>query len=158
MTLDSVIGGALGGAASGVIVAWVNHLLSRKQFVSERWWERRAEAYANIMEHLARLQMAVLDCIEELEDSDPEEEAWNEHVAQWKRAGETLGVLAHQETFLVSSKACRCLEELHKASSLLDEIEENNPVPSLKSFATTLSKGIEDVARCAHEDLEVGRH
>ncbi len=143
----------LGSLISALVVAWFTTRLGRKRFVSERWWERKASAYGEVMEQLARLKMAVMDCIEELGDEEPEQEEWDKYVAQWDRAAETLGVLTYQDTFLLSSEARGCLQEMHGALAALGE--EGEPLPKLKSFAVALHKGIEQLARLAHEDLEV---
>ena len=36
-----------------VVVAVITVRLSMKSFVSQRWWERKAEAYSKIMEQLS---------------------------------------------------------------------------------------------------------
>ena len=39
-----------------VITAYVTVKLSTKQFCSEKWWEKKAEAYSHVIEHLSYLQ------------------------------------------------------------------------------------------------------
>ncbi len=145
----------LGSLISALVVAWFTTRLNRRRFISERWWERKASAYGEVMEQLARLKMAVLDCIDELGDEEPEQEEWNKYVAQWDRAAEALGVLANQDTFLLSSEARGCLQYMHTALAALGE--GGAPLPKLKSFVVALHEGIEQLARFAHEDLEVAK-
>lgn len=38
-----------------IVTAWLTVRLSMKQFYSQRWWERKAEAYSRIVEHLSYL-------------------------------------------------------------------------------------------------------
>lgn len=40
----------LSGIAIAVVSAWVTVLLSRQKFRSERWWERKVEAYEKVIE------------------------------------------------------------------------------------------------------------
>lgn len=39
-----------------IITAYVTVKLSMKQFCSEKWWEKKVEAYSHIIEHLSYLQ------------------------------------------------------------------------------------------------------
>ena len=41
---------------AAVIVSFITARLSLRQFRSQRWWERQAEAYSSIMEKLTLLQ------------------------------------------------------------------------------------------------------
>jgi ABC-type arginine/histidine transport system permease subunit len=50
-----VVGFGLSVIAS-IISAFVTVKLSLKQFRSERLWEKKAETYSNIIEHLSRLE------------------------------------------------------------------------------------------------------
>lgn len=38
------------------ITAYITIRCSLKQFFSQRWWEKKVEAYSNIIEHLSYLQ------------------------------------------------------------------------------------------------------
>ena len=42
--------------AVSIITSFITVKLSLRQFYSQRWWEKRAEAYSEIMEHLSYLQ------------------------------------------------------------------------------------------------------
>jgi len=156
MTWELVASGALGGAASGVVVTLVNHLLSRKQFVSERWWERKVSAYSVAMERLASINMTLYDCIEELEDPDPDQETWDKYLARWEREADALGVLAHQETFLISSEAMDCLMRIHEALAALDDDQEK-VLAGLKVFAVAFRAGKLEFVHHAKADLGVAR-
>jgi hypothetical protein len=153
--LEVALVGVVGGLVSGTIVALVNARLARRSFISQRWWERKASAYSDVMEHLARLKMAVFACIEELEDSEPEQAEWDKYVVQWDQAAEALGVLAFQETFLISAAARACLQEMYRALSALDG--QGDVIPQLKSFALSLHDNMEHLVSHAHADLAVKR-
>jgi|GEM_PF-982006 len=52
MSLDWLVQPVLTAAAA----AGCTYLVSRRRFISERWWERKAEAYTRILEALLKLQ------------------------------------------------------------------------------------------------------
>ena len=66
------------GVIVSIITAYVTVQLSMKQFYSQRWWEKKAEAYSHIIEHLSYLQFYFGEWfneganIKELGDSDKE--------------------------------------------------------------------------------------
>lgn len=140
---------------AGVIVAWVNHLLSRKQFVSERWWERKAAAYSEVMAQLAQLRGALLDAMEALEHEPSRIETFKVLRDRWNPVAERVEVVANQETFLISSEARNCLSKIH------EELESFDPgldyLAGINECARIVGRGTERFARFAHKDLEVAR-
>jgi hypothetical protein len=54
--LQGVLIGFISSLAVSILTTYVTVRLSLKQFYSQRWWERKAEAYSSIIEQLSYLQ------------------------------------------------------------------------------------------------------
>lgn len=152
--LASAIAGAVGGAVSGVVVALVNAHLSRQQFVSNRLWDRKAEAYGELMRALARLRAVSERALESLETgSDPEPD----QTERWLQARRALDDAIGQETFLLSADALAALENLRK---LMGETTATSPMENPHTAIAVELEGIKDTARrlapLARQDLGRG--
>ena len=68
-----------------IFTAYVTVRLSMRQFYSQRWWEKRAEAYSQIIEHLTFLQFYYGEWISEEMDgkvvSDADKERFLEIIS-----------------------------------------------------------------------------
>ena len=53
--VDGVLAGALASLAVSLITAYVTVRLALKQFHVQRWWDRKAEAYSELLSELAGL-------------------------------------------------------------------------------------------------------
>ena len=106
----------LPGLVISALTAWLTVKLSVRQFRSQRWWEKKVEAYSQIMEHLTLLEFACAawydDAISVKTLSDERRKMLSEeHV----RAEESVRKVAAAGSYIVSADAASALSELVKA-------------------------------------------
>ena len=110
------------GVIVSIITAYVTVQLSMKQFYSQRWWEKKAEAYSHIIEHLSYLQFYFGEWfneganIRELGDRDKER-----LLEGYRQARESIAKAAAIGAYIVSEDTVSAL------AKLLGEIEEEDP-------------------------------
>ena len=75
--INNVLQIIIPGLIISIVTAVLTVRLSVKQFTSQRWWEKKAEAYSKIIENLSNLQF----CFEEwLSDEYNEKELRKEVI------------------------------------------------------------------------------
>lgn len=101
------------GVVISVITAYVTVQLSMKQFYSQKWWEKKTEAYSNIIEHLSYLQYYFEEWfangIHEKELSSCDKERLSKGYSQ---ARESIIKAFAIGAFIVSDKTTAALETL----------------------------------------------
>jgi len=65
--LQGMLIALLPALAVSIITAYITVRLSLKQFYSQRWWDKKAEAYSLILEHLSYLKYYYSEWIDELQ-------------------------------------------------------------------------------------------
>jgi hypothetical protein len=65
--LQGILIALLPALAVSIITAYIAVRLSLKQFYSQRWWDKKAEAYSLILEHLSYLKYYYGEWIDELQ-------------------------------------------------------------------------------------------
>lgn len=53
---------------AGAVASWVTMRFSYHRYCSERWWERKAEAYAGILQHLTNMRLVLTRQIDFMTD------------------------------------------------------------------------------------------
>jgi len=105
-----------------IITAYVTVKLSMKQFYSERWWEKKAEAYSHIIEHLSYLQYYFgewfSESLHEKELTDKHKEKLSEG---YRQAKESITKAAAIGAYIVSDDTATAL------TKLLSELEKEDP-------------------------------
>jgi len=151
---------ALLGVALSQGIEWLRrrreHREEQERFISGRWWERRAEAYARVSEHLAEIRVALRDSIDELQGLEKATTS-SDHIERWDRAEGKLALIVNQATLFLSAGALDCLSRIQ---SQLHGIYENVPqppevLPFLEEVARAFKRGTEEFAQLAREDLKV---
>lgn len=96
-----------------IITAYITVHLSMKQFYSQKWWEKKAEAYSNIIEHLSYLQYYLgewfAEGVHEKELSSSDKERLSEG---YRQARESITKAAAIGAFIVSNDTATTLEIL----------------------------------------------
>jgi len=82
-----------------------------RRFIRQRWWDRRAEAYSEIMKSLARMRVVAQA---EIAIFGTENELSDAHIEKWRQAREVLDDATGQGMFMISDAALECLKELRK--------------------------------------------
>lgn len=139
----------------GIFVApWLAVRMSLKQFRSTRWWEKKAEAYSNIMEHLTTLQFALgawCDESSHLRDfSKSEKEILNKKFGE---ATEVIEKAAAAGAYMISNEASNalttCIGKLHKTDSRGDWLSD------LDRHYSAIKGCISEMTRYSRIDLEI---
>ncbi len=105
-----IIKSLLIGAGVSIITAWITVKLALRRFYTEKWWERKAQAYSDIIGSLAKMRI----CFDKWEDEElrykeiraEARKKVNEEYANAKR------VIVNAEAegaFIISEKAAEVL-------------------------------------------------
>src|SRR5690348_7803823 len=103
------------GLVISIVTAIITVRLSIRQFQSQKWWERKAEAYSQIMEQLTLLEISYGawydDAISVNKLGDERQRALSE---EHRKAEEQVRRAAAAGSYIVSPKAALALSELVK--------------------------------------------
>lgn len=121
-------------AIIAIIAPFVTVKLSLKLFYSEKWWEKKAEAYSHIVEHLSYLQYYfgewwLSEGLHEKKLTDTHKEKLEEN---YRQARESITKAAAIGTFIVSDDTATALVKL------LRELEKQDP----------MGNWVSDIDRC----------
>jgi len=127
MTTDNLITLATAGLAFvasiiAIIVSAYNARFAR--FASERWWERKAEAYTRIIDALSDLVYYFQETYETvIEGIDKSEERKQEIHEHWKRGNLAVRKATNIGAFLISPEAENALKQYWQSP---DEMHDPN--------------------------------
>jgi hypothetical protein len=148
----------LSGLVIAVVTSIVSVRLSLRRFYSQHWWERKADAYSEIVESLYYMKWRLEILLEEIEEykeiSEKTQEYINDRYLQAKRSiRKAQGVGA----FIISERAVKSL------TKMLRRIEVNKH-ESKGHFGQQVYSDLCDVDEClsemrslAKEDLKMTR-
>jgi uncharacterized membrane protein YkgB len=111
--------------AVSILTAYITVKLSMKQFYSQKWWEKKAEAYSHIIENLSYFQYFFderLDAEFNMKHlSDEEEKKLSE---KYKQTKEYIAKAAAIGAYIVSDKTAIALKELlHEFDKSYSEVD-----------------------------------
>ncbi len=158
----------MSGIVIATITAWVTVRLSLRQFYKEKWWERRAKAYQNIIEALYDMKRFTDECLagyreweysqmdgQEVEVSEESARRHQELLRKHKDAAENIDRVTAIGAFVISAKAIKYLTELQA------ELEDAKRIPDddvqMENEAAALGRCIERVRECAKKELNVSK-
>jgi hypothetical protein len=104
----------LSGVIVSVITAVITVHLSLRRFYSEKWWERKAEAYSRIVECLYLVQLnaqAVLTAVEASQEFPDEE--YDRLSEEARKAGTEIAKATSIGAFIISEAVADALARLH---------------------------------------------
>jgi len=112
--LDSIKILLIGVGISG-ITAWITVKLALRRFYTEKWWERKAQAYSEIIGSLARMRMYFSRWGEELiEHRVMSREEKEKFEKEYRLAREVIGNAVAVGSFVISEKTADLLEAFLK--------------------------------------------
>lgn len=146
----------LSSLAVGLTAAYAAVQFALRRFYSERWWERKAEAYAAILNALAQLKRYTVLLAAEERDGEV-------FAPSYKKTLETKHMEAFHEVerqtavgdFLISSGAAAALAALQARPDFGSY--DGPPLFYLEGEAEALGKTIAQVRQEAKHDLKVQR-
>lgn len=105
----------LAQAAIAVIGAFLAAHLSMRRFRSEKWWERKATAYSELVEALHHMKWYPSEHIDaELEQREIPEEDKVDYWRQYKTARRNVWKIADSSAFLVSPKVNEAIVQMER--------------------------------------------
>lgn len=150
----------LGQLASQVVIAvvaaYATVKLSTSAFSSQKWWERKADAYSSIIEALSN-QIADAWKLMEAEERHPDESKVSspEQIARRQEAQRRIDQAAAMGAYIISDAAAQHLEVLRR------ELADADSASSLYDFASAeyaaMNKCLAALRKCAHADLGLKR-
>ena len=144
--------------ASQVVVAWVAVRFGLAQFRQEKWWDRKYDAYAEMLTALHHMRKSIVnEGNMALRDLEPTREQREELDADFKKGSADLAKHTDLGDFLVSPETCAHLRQFG-----LDVEAASGPDKSygeyLEGNAAAVERLIEALKSAAKRDLGVERN
>ncbi|MFV2044779.1 MAG: hypothetical protein ACC700_16285 [Anaerolineales bacterium] len=152
--IDQLLVAILPGMLVAVVASIITVRLSLRQFYSERWWERKATAYTEIIESLFRMK-TYIESLRDAEERGRElpEEAKQELRIQAAEGKERIFRAAAIGAFTISEDAADSLNRLR--SELERELPEGSFFDQLENHADLLSRYLQKLRSIAKSDLKI---
>ncbi|HEU4569633.1 MAG TPA: hypothetical protein VFS07_03595 [Gemmatimonadales bacterium] len=156
MTLDPlvlvllVLGVFALAAGVGVLTARLTLRSAAQQFTSERWWERKADAYSGIV-HALHAMRGYVQTLQDLHGGQTVPVAEEHLKVQWRHGREELVRAAAQHAFVVHPDAA---QELDRVTGSLRYASNGRPhAEALAGEAEALDGGLRRIREIAARDL-----
>ena len=144
----------LPGIIIAILTSFLTVRLSLRRFYSERWWERKAEAYSTILESLFNIKSYVDDLITSYEENTNIPVSERDKLAsRWKEGHEEIKKIAAIGTFTISEKVYACINGLRK--DLKEAKRQANLYEQLCLESTALDNCLREIREFAKNDLKV---
>ena len=136
-----------------IITAYITVRLSMRQFYSQRWWEKKAEVYSHIMEHLSYLQYHLGEWEAEFIGEKTLSKEAKERLAEgYRQSKESITKAAAIGAYIVSDNVATALAEL------LRELNKSDPMGDIMADIEMHSSAIEKCIAKIREDAKVALH
>lgn len=142
------------GAIIAIVASYITVQLSLRRFYSEKWWEKKAEAYAAILEALHYMKRAFDEDLEAaMAGREVPEDRQAELLKKYREAHDELKKRIDIGQFVLSDKAAAELsafqQQLHNARDTRDWVEYiegslgtiNDTLKRMRAIAKTDLKG-----------------
>ncbi len=145
-----VVGTVAASALSAVLAARLTLRLAATQFTSERWWERKADAYSALV-HSLHAMRGYVQTLQDLHAGSPGPMAEEHLKVQWRHGREELARAAAQHAFVIHTDAAT---ELDRVAGALRFATNGRPHPeSLPAEADAIEAGLRRIREIAARDL-----
>jgi hypothetical protein len=145
-----------------VVTAWATVRLSLRRFRTERWWERKADAYSRIVESLYHAKQYYDHESrkwwneQESPSRDPskvESDEDRRRRAEFSEAFHELAKATHIGAYIICDEAAKVLDDLKKRKGL--EWDEGPPGDVYDDAATGYAEALHKLRAIAKRDLGV---
>ena len=145
-----VVGTVAASALAAVLAARLTLRAAAAQFTSERWWERKADAYSGLVHALHAMQ-GYVQTLQELHAGLPAPMAEEHLKVQWRHGREELARAAAQHAFVIHAEAAA---ELDQVAGALRYATNGRPhAEALAGEAEALKRGLGRIREIAARDL-----
>ena len=136
------------------LVAYFTITHSIRQFYSQRWWERKADAYSKIIETLTDLEHCHIEEMDQLTNEERFTDNDKEKLREsFRRAHESISKAAIIGAYIISEDTAKTL------SKLMYVLEKEDPkgdwTKDLLEHYELVRKSIEEIKRHAKKDLRI---
>ena len=137
----------------GLIAGLFASYRAKKDFISQRWWERKAQAYSNIVEALWQLVDSNKHDYDALiMGAHLSDQRKTDIQAQWAKGSNEIKRSAGIGAFIISDEAAKALKEYFEKS---DNIDPDNWVAQIESDYDALRVCLEKIKIAAKQDLNI---
>lgn len=141
------------GVVSSLFTTFLTTFLARKLFISERWWDRKADAYARILEALVEIERYHEAYWNDLaHQAELSEERKADLAKIWRTAWREVDSAIRLGAFVISEEAHTALARLQTAARGVDPQDFFGRVDA--EFAAT-SMCIKEMRQIGRRDLQV---
>jgi len=112
--IATLLGVAL-GALSMHLLARSQHKMELERFYSQRWWDKKEEAYSHIIEQLSHLQYYYGEWLDTLERGGDSDRLQGRLAEDYRQANEQVEKAAVAGGYIISGEAAAALDELSHA-------------------------------------------
>ena len=112
--IATLLGVAL-GALPMHLLARSQHKMELERFYSQRWWEKKEEAYSHIIEQLSYLQYYYGEWLDTLERGVDSDRLQGRLAEDYRQAEEEVGKVTAAGAHIISDEAAVALNELWRA-------------------------------------------
>ncbi len=145
-----VAGTILVSTLAAILAARLTLRAAAAQFTSERWWERKADAYSGLV-HALHAMRGYVQNLQDVHAGHPAPMAEDHLKVQWRHGREELARAAAQHAFVINADAA---QELEKVSGALRFATNGRPHPeSLPDEAAAIDVGLRRIREIAARDL-----
>ena len=145
-----VVGTIAASALAAVLAARLTLRAAATQFTSERWWERKADAYSGLVHALHEMR-GYVQTLQDLHAGHPAPMAEEHLKVQWRHGREELARAAARHAFVIHTEAAT---ELDRVTGALRFATNGRPHPeSLPAEADALDAGLRRIREIAARDL-----
>ena len=154
--LKGLIIALIPAAAVAILTAKLTVNLSVEQFRTQKWWEKKSEAYSKIVSCLSRLLYCYREWMKAYDGSNPREMSDSKKVGlsdKYNLAIEEFHEAANSSVFNISEKAADAVLKLR--DELEYEFDSTDWYEDAKYYCELLENCIRDIKVYARDDLKL---
>jgi len=142
------------GSVTGLIAAVFAVRISLHKFASQKWWERREEAYAKIVGILSTIKVYLGKWEEdEFNIRKLDQEGKRELYQKMREEREKIELVASEGAFRVSEKSNEALNELVKSLNRFGD----HPIDAIQNHYEAIRECLKIIKSEAEKDLRIKR-
>jgi hypothetical protein len=148
----AIIAGII-GLITTIIAAFLSAKWGARQALHQRWWERKEQAYTEIIEALHDLIRYSSMCAEEYLTNEEEHPKKEEFRAKYSEAYWKIQKMTDIGPFVISNTAANILKDLRNKPKL--DWNNNPPWDIYEADCGHYRKALDEIRQCAKKDLKI---
>ena len=144
----------LAGVLATLIGFYLVATLSLRVHYSQKWWEKKVEAYSQIIEDLHKIYAFHTVFYDRRFDEYPNAEKWNNSTSGFTQAWDNLAKYVHLGDFIISNDVSEVLAEFDAGWYRIKDVEISFTDPK---HAELTHKCLEKIKQLAKEDLQISK-